>query len=141
MSLSKKREAVLITFNTKNMKRKFNVGLLAFVLGLGLVISQSAFKSASATKRVPVYFKYTGSTFDETAYRDIDNNWQAITNPSEEGCIGDSDICVLSVDSEDLSGSGSMLEQLDDFFNVDLVGPGQVESYVDDPAHREAEQN
>lgn len=31
------------------MKRKFNFGLLAFVLGLGLVVSQSAFTPSKAT--------------------------------------------------------------------------------------------
>lgn len=120
-------------------KNKILFGLAALCLAFGLVFSMSAFKS-NATKRAPVYFKYEGSTFDEAAYRNI-NNWQHTSAPEEEACIGDSDICILSVDSDNLTAPGSMLDKLDYFFSTDLNGSGQVESYVDNPANREAEQN
>lgn len=122
----------------KNLK-KLTFGLVALVLAFGLVFSVSAFKNRA--KRAPVYFKYEGTTFDETAYRNI-SNWHQTTAPEEEACIGDSDICILSVDSDNLSGPGTtMLDKLDYFFNTTLSDNGDVASYVNTPANREAEQN
>lgn len=115
-------------------------GLAALCLAFGLVFTVSAFKSTTAVKRAPVYFKYLGSTFDELAYRNI-NNWQQTTAPEEEACIGDSDICILIVDSENLSAPGSMLDKLEHFFETDLEDDGDVAAYVNTPANREAEQN
>ena len=123
----------------KNLK-KLAFGLVALCLAFGLVFSVSAFKSKKSVKRAPVYFKYIGSTFDETAYRNI-SNWQHTSAPDEEACIGDNDICILSVDSEDLSAPGTMLDKLDDFFTNDLSNSGDVANYVNTPANRAAEQN
>lgn len=124
----------------KNLK-KLTFGLVALVMAFGLVFSVSAFKSKSSTKRTPVYFKYTGSNFNETAYRNI-SNWEQTTAPEEEACFGNTNICILKVDTENLSGPGAtMLDKLDHFLNTDLDGSGEVASYVNDDDNREAEQN
>lgn len=124
----------------KNLK-KLSFGLAALVMAFGLVFSVSAFKERnSAKKGAAVFFKYEGSSFNEAAYRNI-SNWKQTTAPEEESCIGEQDICILSVDSDNLTASGSMADKLDYFFNTDLSSSGQVAGYVNAPANRVAEQN
>ncbi|MBB2144590.1 hypothetical protein GM921_03780 [Pedobacter sp. LMG 31464] len=120
-------------------KLKNLLPLIAIVLGLSLAFTQSAFKF-SDKKRSTQYFKYTGTTFNETNYRDIDN-WEYVTDPEEVSCIGETNICVLSVDSDNLTAPGTMLEKLDDFFNTELASPNEVNDYVTDDDHIVAQQN
>ena len=116
-------------------------GFAALVLAFGLVFSVSAFNvGKSAKKGAAVFFKYEGSSFNEAAYRNV-SNWKQTTAPEEEACIGEQDICILSVDADNLTAPGSMADKLDHFFNTDLNSTGQVANYVNAPANRVAEQN
>ena len=123
----------------KNLK-KLTFGLVALVLAFGLVFSVSAFKNLTIKKGTTVYFKYNDSTFNETAYRNI-GNWQPIDHPEEVGCDGETNICILRVDSDNLTAPGTMLDKLDDFFNNQLDNPGDVNAYVTTSANIEAQQN
>lgn len=111
---------------------------LALILGLGIVFTQSAFKTPKKTTYE--YFKYNGTTFDETNYRNI-SNWEHVTDPEAPSCLGDQKICVLKVDDANLTASGTMLDKLDDFFNDELDAPNEVNSYVIDTDNIQAQQN
>ena len=114
-------------------------GLAALVMVFGLVFSLSAFRNPSQ-RGTTVYYKYNGSTFNEAAYRNM-ANWQHIDDPEEAECGGETYICILKVDSDNLSGTGSLLDQLDDFFDNQLPNTGDVNSYVNNTANIEAQQN
>ncbi|RYF12212.1 MAG: hypothetical protein EOO42_20390 [Flavobacteriales bacterium] len=121
----------------KNLKLILPV--LAIILGLGIVLTQSAFKSHDA-KRTVSYFKYTGSTFDETNYRNI-SNWEHVTDLEAPSCAGEGKICVLEVDNSNLTAPGTMIQKLDDYFNQQLDGTDEVRDYVEEPLNAQAQQN
>ncbi|RYD97279.1 MAG: hypothetical protein EOP54_11410 [Sphingobacteriales bacterium] len=123
--------------------KKISLGLAALCLAFGLVLSLSAFKATptKAHQFSDVYYKYIGTSFNETAYRNS-SNWQHIDDPGEAECGGETNICVLRVSSEDLTSTDpDMLVKLDDFFSNQLGTPGSVDTYVNTPANIEAQQN
>jgi hypothetical protein len=120
----------------KNLK-KLMFGLLALVMVFGLVFSLSAFTQIK--KGPTVYFKYKGTSFNETDYRSM-SNWEPVAEPGEVECGGDNNICILRVDSDHLTGSGSQLDKLDDFFSTQLNQLGDVDTYVNTSANIEAQQ-
>lgn len=96
---------------------------------LALMLSFFAFKSEKA-KFADVYYQYSGSSYGDTDYRDIANNWTNIAPPSSSPCDGSGHICVIRVDSELLSGSGPLEDQLDEYF--DTLDPGDVKPFVEE---------
>lgn len=119
----------------KNLK-KLAFGLVALVMAFGLVFSVSAFKTKKGTT---VYYKYKGSSFNESDYRNM-SNWEAVDEPGEVECGGDNNICILRVDSDNLTAPGDQLDKLDHFFNNQLQQTGDVNTYVNNTANIEAQQ-
>lgn len=115
-------------------------GLAALVLAFGLIFSVSAFKNNGIKKGTTVYYKYTGTSFNEDDYRNMDN-WEPVEEPEEVDCGGETNICILRVDSDNLTAPGDELDKLDDFFNNQLHQTGDVDTYVNTPANIEAQQN
>ena len=76
----------------KNSK-KINFGLLGLILGLGLVFTQSAFKSAKA----PVQYQYISNSHLPADIKDI-NNWQAVSSNSPACGEGDEVVCRYTYD-------------------------------------------
>ena len=77
----------------------FKSGLLTLVLGLGLVFTQSAFKSANLQKKgfAPVTFYYHGPNFTKFEVED-ESNWNT-TSPGGS-CLGNDKACSITVDED-----------------------------------------
>ena len=72
----------------KNLKNLLPV--LALVLGLGLVLTQSAFKGTKAN--TPVEYQYISNSSTEAAMQDI-NNWQVVDSETPSCTSGDAKPC------------------------------------------------
>lgn len=81
---------------------------------LALMLSFFAFKSDNA-KRATVYFEYQSSAYNDTAY-ETPGNWDYISG-TPSTCLGESHICVLRIDSDLLTSSGTPEEQLTDYLS------------------------
>jgi len=105
-------------------------GLAALCLAFGLVFTVSAFKSKGTAQRAPIYFLYDGDDYTPTDFRDVDN-WTHESSPTS--CGGSTNLCVLKVDDANLSGDGTLEEQLIEYFNS--MNDPALESYVSTPAN------
>ncbi|MBB2145803.1 hypothetical protein GM921_09915 [Pedobacter sp. LMG 31464] len=119
----------------KNLKNK--LPLFAFLLGLAIVVSQSAFRPIGSSKLADVIFEYNSSTYTEGAYL-TDTNWEVTEDGSQ--CPGSGNICKLSVDELELSGIGTMEEQLVEFLD-NQPGTNGATDYIEDIDHRVADKD
>ncbi|WP_293298886.1 hypothetical protein [Pedobacter sp. UBA4863] len=109
-----------------NNLKKLIFGLAALVLAFGLVFTMSAFKPK---KGEMIHFRYNSSATTDEAYREI-TNWEPTEEP--EDCPGSGKVCVLQIDENLLSGNGTPLEQLEEYFDS-LTGTDEVKDFVEDP--------
>ncbi|WP_316799693.1 hypothetical protein [Pedobacter frigidisoli] len=79
--------------------KKISFGAFAFILGLTLVLTQSAFKGSplKTMKRLPVTVYYHNSDFSKAQVED-ESNWS--TTPNSESCDNEQEAaCRLIIDS------------------------------------------
>lgn len=75
------------------MKNKFNLSILAGLVGLGVVFTQSAF-----TNQTDVRYHYKLTT---EAGIDMASNWELATDPNSIECgVSGSLPCVISIDGD-----------------------------------------
>jgi len=71
--------------------RKLNLGLVALVLGFGLVMTQSAFKSASNLKGAPTDYYFNGSDYTQAG------DWD-LSQDNEFTCVSETTVpCKITV--------------------------------------------
>lgn len=84
--------------------KKINFGVFAFLLGLMIVFTQSAFKGSpvKSIKRAPLTLYYHSSNYSEAEVENPDN-WT--TSPNSETCDGQNRIpCRITIDEAYVSG-------------------------------------
>ncbi|WEK17872.1 MAG: hypothetical protein P0Y49_13795 [Candidatus Pedobacter colombiensis] len=117
----------------KTQKKAWLSALASIVLMA--VIGLFAFTSEKGNHKInqkgtTVYFEYSGTTYTEIAYRNP-ANWTYTTSPSD--CPGEGHICVLQIDDSNLTGSGTMVDKLDQYFQS--LSTNDVKAFVETPAN------
>ena len=115
------------------MKFKAILPVFAVIAALAIGVSLSSFTDKTEPKKTgaTLFFEYTGGV----GGYDIPGNWQYLPsgNPTVSPCDPGTDIaCVLRVNEDDLSGTGTLAEQVADFLDN---YPGGAEMYADDPSN------
>jgi len=96
----------------KNLK-KISFGVFAFIFGLTLILTQSAFKFAKtgSLNRAPVTFYYHGPDYSEEEVTD-ESNWTS-EEPQESCDNEDQAPCTITVDDSFVDGSGNLESSTD----------------------------
>ncbi|RBQ12074.1 hypothetical protein [Pedobacter miscanthi] len=88
-----------------NTLKKISFGAFAFIFGLTLVLTQSAFKPVGILanlKRSPVTLNYQSSDFSQTEV-EKESNWTTASNP--ETCDNTDQVpCTITIDNSYVSG-------------------------------------
>lgn len=94
------------------MLNKLNLGLAALVLGFGLTITTSAFKSAkvSEQKRDQYRFVYNPPSASPYSVANVTNTSHWSYAPDSEGCSGEERACSIVIDQAyvDLSATPAL---------------------------------
>ncbi|WP_316848925.1 hypothetical protein [Pedobacter agri] len=112
--------------------KKISFGAFAFILGLTLVLTQSAFKGTTlkTIKRIPLTVYYHGTTFSQASVTN-ESNWS--TTPNDGGCDEEPEVaCQMTIDSQFISGG--TLQQDADLQATEFDNDNYFVSGSDDPA-------
>lgn len=112
-------------------KKAWLSALATFVLIAVIGLTFAFTNEKGSPKGTTVYFEYAGSSYSDSDYRNP-GNWNFTTSPSD--CPGDGHICVLQIDDSNLTGSGTMVQKLDRYFQT-LSSPNEVKDFVETPAN------
>jgi hypothetical protein len=103
------------SFNMKNFKIKS--GLLAFVFGLAIVFSQSAFKYANNQSFDKRTFYYHGPSSSTQAQVEDENNWSTVL-PDEECRNQQEAACEIQIDESYVDNPSSPAPTLNSSANL-----------------------